>query len=46
MRRIPSALVTALSIALVLGAWVYVTGTGLIRDLFLPGPRDLWLGFE
>jgi taurine transport system permease protein len=46
MRRIPSFVVTALSIVLVLGAWVAVTTTGLIRDLFLPSPADLWFGFS
>lgn len=46
MRRLPAPLVTLLSIALVLGAWVFVTTQGLIRDLFLPGPRDLWLGLQ
>ncbi|TDH62921.1 ABC transporter permease [Dankookia rubra] len=46
MRRVPGFLVTALSVALVLGAWVFVTTNGLVRDLFLPGPRDLWLGFS
>ena len=46
MRRIPGFAVTALSVALVLGAWVTVTTQGLIRDLFLPSPRDLWMGFE
>ncbi|MFC7474550.1 ABC transporter permease [Dankookia sp. GCM10030260] len=44
MRRIPGFVVTGLSIAVVLGAWVAVTTTGLIRDLFLPGPADLWSG--
>jgi taurine transport system permease protein len=46
MRRIPGFLITTLSIALVLGAWVFVTTNGLIRDLFLPGPADLWFGFS
>jgi taurine transport system permease protein len=44
MRALPSAAVTALSVTAVLALWVAVTQLGLVRDLFLPGPRDLWLG--
>ena len=46
MRRLPNWAVTGLSILLVLSAWVAVTQLGLVRDLFLPGPRDLWLGLQ
>ena len=46
MRRLPAPAVTAISVALVLAAWVAVTRAGLVRDLFLPGPADLWLGFR
>lgn len=44
MRALPSAAVTGLSVTAVLALWVAVTQLGLVRDLFLPGPRDLWLG--
>ena len=43
---VPNWVVTALSVALLLAAWVFVTRMGLIRDLFLPGPTDLWLGLQ
>ena len=50
MRRaaaaLPSWAITALSVALLLAAWVGATSGGLVRDLFLPGPADLWAGFE
>ena len=50
MRRaaaaLPSWAITALSVALLLAAWVGATNGGLVRDLFLPGPADLWAGFE
>lgn len=46
MRSIPNWALTGLSILLVLSAWVAVTQLGLVRDLFLPGPRDLWLGLQ
>ncbi|MDO9709385.1 ABC transporter permease [Paracraurococcus lichenis] len=46
MRALPNWLVTTLSVLLVLSAWILVTQMGWVRDLFLPGPRDLWLGFE
>jgi taurine transport system permease protein len=36
---------TLASIALVLAAWIAVTSSGLVRDLFLPGPALLWSGF-
>lgn len=41
----PSWAITVLSIALVLAAWFGVTEGGLVRDLFLPSPADLWSGF-
>jgi taurine transport system permease protein len=37
---------TLLAMALVLGAWVWFTSAGLVRDLFLPGPGELWQGFQ
>jgi taurine transport system permease protein len=49
MRRaataLPSWAITALSVALLLAAWVGATNGGLVRDLFLPGPADLLAGF-
>ncbi len=42
--RLPSWAITLASIALVLAAWFGVTEGGLVRDLFLPGPADLWSG--
>ena len=40
MRR--TRLVTLLSVGLVLAVWVGVTETGLVSDLFLPPPGELW----
>ena len=40
----PSWAIAGLSAALLLALWVGVTSGGLVRDLFLPGPRDLWDG--
>ena len=45
MRSIPNWTVTILSILLVTAAWIGgVTSGGLVRDLFLPGPADVWSG--
>ena len=44
-RSVPTWAITLASIAAVLCAWVGVTEGGLVRDLFLPGPADLWSGF-
>ncbi len=44
--RVPSSAITLLSGFAVAAIWVGVTGGGLIRDLFLPGPVDVWQGFE
>ena len=44
-RSIPAWAITLASIAMVLCAWVGVTEGGLVRDLFLPSPADLWSGF-
>ena len=44
-RRVPSWAITGLSVMLVLAAWVAVTSGGLVRDIFLPGPLDVWSGF-
>ena len=41
-RRVPPALVTAASIALVLALWVGATEAGLVSDLFVPPPGELW----
>ena len=32
--------------AVVMAAWVGATSGGLVRDLFLPGPADLWSGLQ
>ncbi len=45
MRAVPAWVVTLASILLFAAAWVGVTEAGLVRDLFLPGPADLWDGF-
>lgn len=42
----PSWVIGGLSGLLVLGVWVGVTSAGLIRDLFLPGPLDVWDGLR
>ncbi len=34
-----------MSMAVVAALWVGVTSGGLVRDLFLPGPADVWDGF-
>lgn len=44
-RHVPTWAITLASIALVLAIWFGVTEGGLVRDLFLPGPADLWSGF-
>ena len=33
------------SVAAMLGAWVFVTETGLANPLFLPGPKAIYLAF-
>ena len=40
----PSWAITAFSMAVVAALWVGVTSGGLVRDLFLPGPQDVWDG--
>ena len=45
LRAVPPWAVTLASVALVLAAWTAVTSAGLVRDLFLPGPMDVWSGF-
>jgi len=45
MRVLPSWSITLLSMLLVTGAWIGATNSGLVRDLFLPGPADVWSGF-
>jgi taurine transport system permease protein len=44
--RLPSWLITLLSGLVVLALWVGVTSGGLVRDLFLPGPLDVWDGLQ
>ena len=43
-RRLPPWAVTALSGAVLLAAWLWLTWGGLVRDLFLPPPEQLWDG--
>ena len=45
MRVLPSWSITLLSMLLVTGAWIGMTSSGFVRDLFLPGPADVWSGF-
>ena len=45
MRALPSWSITLLSVLLVTAAWIGVTSLGLVRDIFLPGPADVWSGF-
>ena len=33
---------TAASIAVLLGGWIVLTWGGVVSDLFLPGPDELW----
>lgn len=44
MSRPAPWLITLLSLAAVLAAWVGATSGGLVSDLFLPGPLDVWDG--
>lgn len=44
MRTLPAWTITVLSVLLVTAAWIGVTTGGLVRDLFLPGPLDVWSG--
>jgi taurine transport system permease protein len=41
-RSIPAWAITALAVAFVAAAWVGATDGGLVNDLFLPTPADLW----
>jgi taurine transport system permease protein len=43
--RIPLRAWTALSAAVLIAAWLGLTWGGLVRDLFLPPPDELWDGF-
>ena len=45
-RAIGTRRVTALSLLILLLAWIGATGTGLVDELFLPGPVLLWDGFR
>jgi taurine transport system permease protein len=44
-RAVPGWAITLLSMAVLVAIWVGITSGGLVRDLFLPGPSDLWDGF-
>ena len=43
---LPSWAIGLLSGAIALALWCAVTGAGLVSDLFLPGPADLWFGLS
>ena len=45
MRTLPNWAITILSIIAMTALWVGLTSGGLVRDLFLPGPADVWSGF-
>lgn len=42
----PSWAITLVAVALVFAAWVGITSAGLVRDIFLPGPGELWEGLR
>ena len=44
MSRPAPWLITLLSVAAVLAAWIGATSGGLVSDLFLPGPGEVWDG--
>ena len=43
-RALPTWTITILSVLVVIAGWIGVTSGGLVRDLFLPGPLDVWSG--
>jgi taurine transport system permease protein len=43
---VPNRAITLLAVLLVLAGWIGVTSGGLVQDLFLPGPLDVWSGFQ
>lgn len=43
---LPSWAITLVSVTIVVAVWVGVTSGGLVRDLFLPGPMDVWDGLR
>ena len=43
--RARSTALSSLSVALLVGAWIFVTETGIANDLFLPGPAAVWKAF-
>jgi len=43
--RLAIAAITALSLLVLVTAWITATSLGLVDDLFLPGPALLWSGF-
>jgi taurine transport system permease protein len=42
MRAYAPRIVTAASVLALLGAWLALTLTGAVSELFMPGPGDLW----
>lgn len=45
-RSFPPWATTLLAVTVVVAAWVAVTSAGLVRDIFLPGPGELWQGLQ
>src|SRR5689334_4984701 len=43
--RLGERAITALSLAVLVFAWWAATAAGLVSDLFLPSPGELWDGF-
>ncbi len=46
MKALPSWAITVVAMGVAAALWIFVTSTGLVRDLFLPGPADLWGGLQ
>ena len=42
MRQCGPWIATAASIAVLVGGWIALTWGGVVSDLFLPGPDELW----
>ena len=36
---------TALTVLALIGGWLWLTWGGVVSDLFLPGPDELWDAF-
>ena len=44
-RSFPSWAATLLSVSILLSAWLFMTLSGKVSDLFMPGPDELWSAF-